>query len=81
MEIKPEVTLVIFTHDNYLDILPAVIEGTKNIQDEIVKRYIVSPNKIDVPGFCVIRKSRICCRGLVWNRLEGQGEAVPPAPP
>ena len=51
MEIKPEITLVIFTHDNYLDILPAVIEGTKNIQDEIVKRYIVSPNKIDVPGY------------------------------
>lgn len=51
MEIKPEVTLVIFTHDTYLNILPAVLEGTKNIEDTIVGRYIVSPNKIEIPGY------------------------------
>ena len=64
MEIKDELTLVIFTHEGYYKMLPTVLEGVKNIQDNIVKRYIVSPTKIDVPGYTHLSDS-----GL-WRVLD-----------
>lgn len=64
MEIKPQLSLVIFTHDKYMSMLPTVLEGTKNIQDTITSKYIVSPNSIDIPGYTNINDD------YLWNLFD-----------
>lgn len=51
MPINSNVHVVIMTCDKYLPCLPVVIEGTKNIEDNIISRTIVSPNPVQIEGY------------------------------